>query len=83
MLSAGPGLAGSEYCSLVSAWETTSEVLCLVLGSPVQERHGHTGASPLEGHQDAQRAAAEDVREELERSGTVQMKRRSLGDLTA
>lgn len=34
MLSAGPNLARSDYLPLLSSCKMTSEVLCLVLGSP-------------------------------------------------
>ena len=38
MLSAGPGSAGNGYWPPFSSYETTSEVPCLVLASPVQNK---------------------------------------------
>ena len=35
--------------SLLSTGENTSAVLCPGLGSPAQERHGHTGVNPVKG----------------------------------
>jgi len=37
---------------LICPGETTSAVLCPVLGSPVQERQGTSRKSPAEGHKD-------------------------------
>lgn len=55
-------------------------MLCPALGSLVQDRHGHTGASPAEGHQDGQGAGA-DIGGEAERAGL--QKRRIKGDHAA
>jgi len=43
---------GGDPSSLLSTVETIFEVLCLVLGSPVQERYRFTGLSPEQGHED-------------------------------
>lgn len=43
---------GSDPVPQFSPCEVTSEVLGLVLDSPVQEIHGHTGSSPTKGHKD-------------------------------
>ena len=37
---------------LLSTGEATSAVLCPVLGSSAQERHGRTGVSSAKGHKD-------------------------------
>lgn len=42
----------NDYFLLLCTCETTSEVLCPVWGSSVQERHGGTGVSPAESHRD-------------------------------
>lgn len=44
--------SGQELPSLLSAAETTLEVLCPVLDSSAGERHGHAGVSPSKGHRD-------------------------------
>ena len=62
-----PGLHSEECCqqvkggdrpSLLSPGETTPGVLCPVLGSPVQEGHGATGASLEEGYEVDERTGA-------------------------
>lgn len=53
---------GSDPYPLFSPGKTVSGVLCPVWGSLVQERHGHTGASPAEGNQDGQGAGEHDIR---------------------
>lgn len=54
--------AEENYCFLLlCTCETTSEVLCPVWGSSVQERHGGTGVSPAESHRDGQGTEACDV----------------------
>lgn len=37
---------------LLSTGETTPGALFLVLDTPLQDRHGHTGAGPVNGHKD-------------------------------
>lgn len=56
-----PGCHQGECCQpvegggpspLFSTGEATSGVLCPMLGSPVRERYGHTGVSPVNSHKD-------------------------------
>jgi len=57
-------------------------VLHLVLGSSVQERHRHTGVSPVEGHKDGSGIGASDIQGEAERGGTIQSREEKVqGDL--
>lgn len=57
---------------LLSSGEAASLALCPVLGSPVQERPGHAGRSPAEGHQGKQGPGATLLWGEAERAGTAQ-----------
>ena len=53
-----------------STGETTSGVLCSVLCSPLQERHGHTGMNPEKGHKDRSGTGASVMWGEAVRAGT-------------
>lgn len=43
---------GGDFSPQLSSGETTSAVLCLVLGSPVEGRHGLNGVGPEKGYKD-------------------------------
>lgn len=46
-------------------------VLCLVLGSPIHERHRHAKVSLVKGYQDVFGAGDDDVQGKTERNGIV------------
>lgn len=55
----------------LSTSDGTSEGLCLLLDSPVQERCGVSGNSAANGHEDVSGIGASSVRGEADRAGTV------------
>jgi len=78
-----PGLHQAEYCQQVKGGHpspllSTPEVLGPVLGSPVQERHGHTGASPAKGHRDDEGTGALTYEERLRMSGPFSLEKTRL-----
>jgi len=50
----GRVLAAGDPSHLLSTGETTSAVLCPVLGYPVQDRYGHTGSNPVKGYENGE-----------------------------
>ncbi|KAK4806630.1 hypothetical protein QYF61_022936 [Mycteria americana] len=51
-------LGGRDLSPLFSTDEATAGVVGPVLGSSVQERHGHTGERPMKGHKDDEETGA-------------------------
>jgi len=45
---------------------------CVQDRAPQYKRHGHTGASPVEGHEDDEGIESSDKQGEAERAGTIQ-----------
>lgn len=52
--SRGMSIATVDPLSLLCTVEATTEVLCQILGSPVQERQGPTQVTPAKGHKDGE-----------------------------
>lgn len=55
-----------------STGDTISVVLCPVMGSPVQEGQGHTGANTVKGYEGGEGTGSSVIWEEADRAGTVQ-----------
>lgn len=70
---------GGDPFPLYPTGEATPGALCPVLGSPVQEIHGLTAASPVQGHKDDKGIGASSISGKAERAG----KKRLRGDLTS
>lgn len=58
---------GADPSSLPTTGDTHLQVVSM-LGSPVEERHGHTGASPLKGCENDEGVEASVVQREAERA---------------
>ena len=67
-----PEVKRGDPSPLLSTGDATAGVLGPVLGSPVQDRHGHTEDSPDKGHQEDEGTGASLLGGKAERSGTVQ-----------
>lgn len=56
-----------------AVWDSSTPLWwCTVWGSPVHEKHGHTGVDPAERHQKEQETAALEVQREAEKTGFIQ-----------
>ena len=67
---------------LYSTAEATAEVLHAVLGSPVQERQGTAGESPVEGHKDDEEPGASPFEERLRDLGPFSLEKTDKGILS-